>query len=327
MAQKGPGRAHREGISIMELNEMFPDEASAVAWFEKIRWPDGERHCAKCGSVNTREIPNAKPMPYWCGDCKSYFSVRTGTMMESSRLPIRKWVFATYLYVTNLKGVSSVKLRRDIKVTQKTAWFMLHRLREAWDQSGLERFVGPTEADETYIGGKRKNMPKSKRKALRGRGAVGKSAVVGVKDRASNKVVARHVPATDAATVSGFVAEQTELGATVYTDESTVYNPLKSAYRHETVNHSASEYVRGDASVNGIEAFWSMFKRGFHGTYHKMSPKHLDRYVAEFAARHNIRDADTIDQMTAAFTQMVGKYLAYADLIADNGLPSGARSA
>ena len=323
---KAPGKAHRKGISLMELTEMFPDEASAVAWFEAIRWPNGERHCGKCGSVKTREIPNGKPMPYWCGDCKSYFSVRTGTMMESSRLPMRKWAFGTYLYVTNLKGVSSMKLHRDLKITQKTAWFMLHRLREAWDESGLERFIGPVEADETYIGGKRKNMPNKKRKELTGRGAVGKAAIVGSKDRASNKVVARHVPATDAENVAGFVAEKTEPGATVYTDDAKVYNALKPKYRHESVNHSAHEYVRGDVHTNGMEAFWSMFKRGFQGTYHKMSPKHLDRYVAEFSGRHNVRESDTVTQMSSVFAGMVGHRLMYRDLIADNGMPSGARS-
>ena len=151
MAQKAPGRSDPEGISLFELTEMFPDEAAAAAWFEAIRWPEGERHCGKCGSVNTREIPNGKPMPYWCGDCKSYFSVRTGTMLESSRLPLRKWAFATYLYVTSLKGVSSMKLHRDLKVTQKTAWFMLHRLREAWGESDGDAppFSGPIKADET----------------------------------------------------------------------------------------------------------------------------------------------------------------------------------
>ena len=137
-------------------------------------------------------------------------------MLQSSRLPLRKWVFAVYLYVTNLKGVSSMKLHRDLKVTQKTAWFMLHRLREAWDESGLEAFSGPVEADETYIGGKRKNMPKSKRAELSGRGAVGKEAVVGVKDRDTNKVAARHVTETDISHVAGFVAEKAKLGAKGY---------------------------------------------------------------------------------------------------------------
>ena len=189
----GPGKSYRKGISVIELADIFPDEQSAVEWFEKVRWPNG-RHCGHCGSTETSEVPNAKPMPYWCKGCRSYFSVRTGTNIEKSRLPLRKWVFATYLFVTNLKGVSSLKLHRDIKVTQKTAWFMLQRLRESWGNSGLEKFKGPVEVDEIYIGGKRKNMSLSKRRALKeagaGGGLEGKAAVVGIVDRDSHHVAA-----------------------------------------------------------------------------------------------------------------------------------------
>jgi len=319
MAGKAPGKSHRKGISLMELTEMFPDEETATKWFEAIHWPNGERHCGKCGSVNTREIPNGKPMPYWCGDCKSYFSVRTGTTLEHSRLPLRKWAFAVYLYVTNLKGISSMKLHREVKVTQKTAWFMLHRLRDAWGEAELPDMSGPVEVDETYVGGKRKNMPKAKRAALReagaGRGAVGKVAVVGAKDRATNKVAARPVERTDRATLQGFVAEHAAPGATVFTDEHGAYRGMP--FPHETVNHGTGEYVRGDASVNGMEALWAMFKRGLHGTYHHMSPKHLPRYVTEFVGKHNIRDADTLDQMMDVVAAMTGKRLMYRDLIAD----------
>ena len=325
MSQKAPGKSHREGISIIELTEMFPDETSAIKWFEDTRWPDGERHCGHCGSTETKEVPNAKPMPYWCKACRSYFSVRTGSMLQSSRLPLRKWVFAVYLYVTSLKGVSSMKLHRDLKVTQKTAWFMLHRLRDAWSDSSSAPFSGPVEADETYIGGKRKNMPKSKRKALSGRGAVGKAIVVGAKDRETNRVTARTVENTEAPTLKGFVGEHAAPSAKVYTDEASAYQGMP--FDHEAVNHSAGEYVRGMAHTNGIESFWSMLKRGYQGTYHKMSPKHLDRYINEFSGRHNDREADTIDQMETAVTHMVGKHLAYSALIADNGLDSGARSA
>ena len=315
MSQKAPGKSHRVGISMMELTEMFPDEASAVRWFEAIHWPDG-RHCGHCGSVETSEVPNAKPMPYWCKGCRSYFSVRTGTTIENSRLPLRKWAFATYLYVTNLKGVSSMRLHRELKVTQKTAWFMLHRLREAWGESGLEQFVGPVEADETYMGGKRMNMPKAKRRKMKGRGAVGKTAVVGTKDRATNRVSARTTESTDASALSGFVAERTQPGAKVFTDESKAYSPLGADFNHEVVNHSADEYVRGNVHTQGIESFWAMLKRGHKGVYHQMSPKHLDRYVAEFAGRHNVRDDDTIDQMTNLVAAMTGKKLMYKDLVA-----------
>ena len=179
-------------------------------------------------------------------------------------------------------------------------------------------FSGPVEADETYIGGKRKNVSNAKRKELAGtgRGAVGKTAVVGAKDRASNKVAARPVPATSSPHVAGFVAERTASGATVYTDEAAAYNALKPWFDHEAVNHSAGEYVRGQAHTNGMESFWSMLKRGYHGTYHHMSPKHLDRYIAEFSGRHNVREADTVDQMGNLVAASVGKRLMYRDLIA-----------
>ena len=314
MPQKAPGKSHRQGISIIELTEMFPDEASAIRWFEETRWPDG-RHCGHCGSVETKEVPNAKPMPYWCKSCRSYFSVRTGTSIEKSRLPLRKWVFAVYLYVTNLKGVSSMKLHRELKVTQKTAWFMLHRLREAWGESGLEQFVGPVEADETYMGGKRSNMPKAKRRKLKGRGAVGKTTVAGVKDRTTNQVSAKTVENADAPTLLRFVAQRTKMGAKVFTDEASGYNWLEVAFDHEAVNHSAGEYVRGNAHTQGIESFWAMLKRGHKGVYHQMSPKHMDRYIAEFAGRHNVREADTIDQMTNLVACSVGKRLTYKDLV------------
>ena len=196
---KVPGKFHRKGISIMELSEMFPDEEAARKWFEALIWPDG-RHCPKCGSTRTHEASHAK-CPYRCTDCRSYFSAKTGTVIESSNLPFRKWVFAIYLECTSLKGVSSMKLHRDLGVSQKTAWFMLHRIREVWRADKACRLPGPIEADETYIGGKRKNMPKSKRKKLEGRGPVGKMAVIGVKDRKTNKVSARAVENTDRATL------------------------------------------------------------------------------------------------------------------------------
>ena len=185
---------------------MFPDEERAVWWFQAIYWPDG-RACGHCGSTDTKETPKRLPMPYRCRDCGRYFSVRTGTVLQSSRLPLRKWAFAVYIYVTNLKSVSSMKLARDLRVTQKTAWFMLHRLREAWDASGLEKLVGPVEVDESYFGGLRKNMAKSRRAKLEGHGTVGKTAVVGIRDRASNKVRAQVVRDTTGATLKGFVTE------------------------------------------------------------------------------------------------------------------------
>ena len=326
MGKKAPGKSHREGLTLVQVMDMFPTEEAAVAWFESVIWPDGERHCGKCGSTRTREVPNAKPMPYWCTDCRSYFSVRTGTPLARSNVPMRKWAIAIYLCLTSLKSVSSMKLARDIGVKQSTAWFMLHRIREAWgDDDGEEPFDGPVEVDETYIGGKRKNMSNMKRKALAGtgRGAVGKTAVIGMKDRATNQVRAEVITETDGETLQGFVEEHTEEDATVYTDEAKAYKGIER--EHEAVKHSVSEYVRGQAHTNGMESFWSMLKRAHAGTFHKISPKHLDRYVSEFAGKHNIRDSDTIVQMRGTVARLIGRNLLYRDLIASNGLSNAGR--
>ena len=327
MAHKAPGKSHREGITLVQLMDMFPDEASAAEWFEAHMWATG-RCCGHCGATNTKEVPKAKPMPYWCPDCRSYFSARTGTALSHSRVPLRKWAIAIYLELTSLKSVSSMKLHRDIGVSQPTAWFMLHRIREAWGDGGNGSFSGPVEVDETYMGGKRANMSNARRKELAdagaGRGAVGKVAVVGAKDRASNQVRAKVVKATDKPTLQGFVTKHTAPGATVYSDEASAYEGLP--FTHETVKHSVAEYVRGMAHTNGIESFWSMLKRAHKGTFHKISPKHLNRYVQEFAGKHNIRDMNTAAQMAAVAAALIGKRLMYRELIADNGLSSGARS-
>ena len=149
------GKSERQGISIIQLlDDVFPDEQSARVWFEETRWPDG-RACAKCGSVQTSEVPNEKPMPYWCTDCRQYFSVKTGTVMQSSKLSLRKWAVAIYAMVTNLKGISSMKLHRELGIAQKNAWHLMHRIREAM-RSDDPLFRGLVEADETYIGGPRK---------------------------------------------------------------------------------------------------------------------------------------------------------------------------
>ena len=329
MTGKGPGKHHRKGISLSELLKMFPDDKAATDWFEEQRWGEAGKpsHCPMCGDTgNQTAVPSGKPLPYWCGACRRNFSVRTGTVMQRSRIGLQKWALGIFLWATSLKGVSSMKLHRDLGITQKSAYFMAQRLREAWTQSGRVMH-GPVEADETYIGGKRRNMSNARRRELAGtgRGAVGKAAVVGLKDRDSNRVAARHVLSTGACEVQGVVRDHAEPGTMIYTDEAAVYRGMPD-FGHETVNHSVSEYLRGKVHTNGMESFWALLKRGHCGTFHKISPKHLQRYVNEFATRHNLREQDTVAMMKETVAMMEGKRLTYGELIADNGLSSGARS-
>lgn len=315
MTHKGPGKSDREGISLVKLMKMFPTGDAAREWFEARIWPHGP-YCPHCGSANVQSGIKHRSMTHRCRDCdgRPMFSLKTGNIMEGSKLGYQTWAIAIYLVTTSLKGVSSMKLHRDLEITQKSAWHLAHRLRKAFEAEGGV-FAGPVEVDETYMGGKQKNMPKAKRKALEGRGAVGKAAVAGAKDRATNRVNADVVPATDGATLQGFVRARTEAGATVHTDDAAADRGM-AGFEHEAVKHSAGEYVRGMAHTDGMESFWTMLKRGYHGTYYHMSSKHLGRYVDEFSGRHNVREDDTEDQMAHVAKRMVGSRLRYRDLAA-----------
>ena len=309
MAQNAPGKHYRKGMTLIQLQDKFPDDATAEQWFIDQRWPDG-MHCPKCDSDNIQERKSRKPQPYRCRDCRKDFSVKTDTLMQGSNLGYRVWALAFYLMSTGIKGTSSMKLHRDLGITQKTAWHLAHRIRETWTDN-TPSFAGPVEVDETYMGGKNANKHQSK-KIPNANGTIGKTAVVGMKDRDTNAVKASVVERTNQETLQAFVNDRKEDGATVYTDEHGGYIGLDN---HEAVKHSVGEYVNGQAHTNGIESFWSMLKRGYYGTYHKMSEKHLGRYVNEFAGRHNQRPLDTAIQMECMARGLMNKRLRYQDLV------------
>jgi transposase-like protein len=299
-------------ISLYQFLQRIPDEQAARKYFENMRWSKG-RYCPHCNSNNTVHVQNEKPQPYRCKDCRKHFSVRTGTVLTASNVPLQKWLLAAYLMTTAKKGVSSCQMSRELGVTQKTAWLLCHKIREIWTVPSRQ-FTGEVEADETYLGGKEKNKHSS-RKLHAGRGIVGKQAVLGARER-TGKVMAVTSTSTEQEAIHSFIEKNVYPGTTVFTDDHRSYIGLKR-YNHESLNHSAGEYVRGKAHTNGIESFWALLKRGYYGTFHHFSIKHANRYINEFATRNNNRECDTIDVMAITAKGVTGKLLPYKELVYD----------
>jgi transposase-like protein len=311
--RKRPRRPAAKVLSTYQLIQRFPDEDAAIEYLKPILWPGGAV-CPYCGSGRARPRTGDRKDVHVCAGCRKEFTIRVGTVFHRSHVPLHKWLYAMCLIVTSRKGVSSLQLSKEIGVTQKAAWFLLHRIRAAYGNQVGKILSGIVEVDECYIGGVEKNKHAGK-KLKAGRGPVGKVPVVGMRDR-NGQVVAKVAKGTDSGTLQGAITGSAVPGSTVCTDEHRSYVGLGARFDHRTVCHSAKQFVDGMAHTNGIESVWAVLKRGFYGIYHSFSEKHLQYYIDEFVFRLNEGNCaiDTADRLESLVRGAADRRLTYRAL-------------
>jgi transposase-like protein len=303
----------RSTISTFKLFEMFPDQETARKYLESRLWPNGVT-CPTCKSQE--RITTRKDGFYRCNACKEDFTVRTGTIFGRSHVPLHKWIYAMYLLVTARKGISSMQLAKEIGITQKSAWFVLQRLREACGND-LTMLQGIVEVDEVYLGGKEQNKH-MKVRITGDRGIPDKVAVIGMREK-GGRTKAMPIITSSAMALEQAVRGNIEKGSTLHTDEYPGYVRLGQDYVHRRVHHASGEYVRGDVTTNGIESVFAVLRRGLHGVYHKASKKHIHRYIDEFAWRLNEGNVKrhSLDRLDSFVDAVAGRRITYKNLTAE----------
>jgi len=311
----------RDFDSFFELLDYFDTEEKCVSYLATLRW-NGKPECPYCAHNENIYLLKGKNKRWKCSACRKQFSVRIGTIFEESKLPLRKWFFAIYLATAHKKGISSHQLARDLKITQKAAWFVLHRIRHAFAPD-LPQFTEPVEIDESFIGGKEKNKHYDKRtEGTQGRSVKTKVPVLGMLER-GGKIYATPITDTSKQSILPIIHSTVKEGNTIYTDELVTYRSLKDKYQHHIVNHSANEYVKGSVSTNSIESFWALLKRGLTGIYHNVSPEHLPKYINEFTFRFNNRLLTDGSRFDVLLANVNNKRLPYAVLITNKKKDTG----
>jgi len=309
--------------TLQECIRYFVDEDRALEFMRLIRWPDGVVKCPRCGSKDVAFMPARR---LWrCRADKAQFSIKVGTIMEDSPISLDKWLCAFWLIVNAKNGISSYELMRALGLTQKTSWFLLHRIRLAMQDGSFEKFSGRVEADETYIGGKARFMHKNKKTGKTG--MVGKTAVLGLLEREAgdkpSRVRCKIVKRTRVGDLDPEVRANIEKGSEVITDSLSSYYELSDEYVHQVIDHAVS-YAEGHVHTNGLENFWSLLKRAIRGTYVNVEPFHLFRYLDEQAFRFNERKDNDAGRFIKAVAGYIGKGLRYSKLVGQGGgsLPS-----